>query len=151
MIWQNPLAWFGLLTLASIAGIAVLIYVLNCNPGGIVINLQAGATDGGAAVVPTSPVERPPRPPADPVMGGLLPAPEQPSGRSRDDAAQLAAADNWLASLGNRAGEMPAEAGTSLAAEAGYTSAMVSGKHKFCIFEQDDATDPQARPEVSTT
>ncbi len=112
----------GVLTLVSIGGIAVLLYVLNRNPGGIVINLQAGAINGSEAAATDDPPPsvRPPRPPADPVMGRLLPEPERSPRRSRDDAAQLAAADNWLASLGNRDGnDLSAPAGMPLSAEAG--------------------------------
>jgi hypothetical protein len=111
----------GMLTLVSIGGITVLLYVLNRNPGGIVINLQAGAINGGEAAATDDPPPsvRPPRPPADPVMGRLLPEPERPPRRSRDNAAQLAAADNWLASLGNRDGDaLSAPAGMPLSAEA---------------------------------
>jgi hypothetical protein len=78
--------------------------VLNRNPGGITINLQAGTPDGGEpAVSGRSPA--PERPAVDPVMGGLAPAPARQPRRERDNAEQLAAADNWLASLGNRDAE----------------------------------------------
>lgn len=90
----------GALTLASIAGIAGLIYVLNRNPGGITINLQSGAVDGGGTV-DSDGAPGLGRPPADPVMGSIA-APERPSRRERNDAERLAAADNWLAGLGSQ-------------------------------------------------
>lgn len=112
----------GVLTLASIGGIVGLIFVLNRNPGGITINLQAGPVgpvDGGGVAVPEN-RPAPERPPVDPVMGGLAPAPARPPRRERDNAEQLAAADNWLASLGNRdADPLAASPEMPLTAEAG--------------------------------
>lgn len=113
----------GLLTLVSFGGIAVLLYVLNRNPGGIVINLQSATTDGGhvPATDNSPPAVRPPRPPADPVMGGLTTVPPRPTRRDRASAEQLAAADNWLASLANQGDdEMSPSAGMPLSTDTGF-------------------------------
>jgi len=111
----------GLLTLVSIGGMAALLYVLNRNPGGIVINLQPAAPGGGPApATDTSPAAvRPPRPPIDPVMGELTPAPPRQPRRDRASAEQLAAADNWLASLANHAGDEVSPEAISLSADTG--------------------------------